>query len=277
MGKESVLAYCLMETNSEPIRPSNMKEMKSPMGLYYISFNSNLQSFHVRNRNGRTYYRDAMWESLNSPHIQELIRKKSWCGEAGHPMTEDVKRILTIDPKLISHKIYDINMKGNILNGTVETLSAGYGVDMTKHILQGLESAFSVRALAQINRTPDGQQLVKTKSHVVCYDWVILPSHPEAYQSSGDVKIFNKAVSESGNELVSNDKTVAIMENQIVDFIKEESHNLKLVSNLFEISSESMSITKDLKHLIVKEKNEKFYISIEDKIKTDISSYLSKL
>ena len=278
MYKEQALAYCVMETTSDPISPKNIKEVKDPIGLYSIKFDASLQSYNRRNRNGRNYDKDAMWESLQANHIQELIRKNSWCGEAGHPITEDVKRILTIDPKLISHRINNIAMNGYILNGTIETMASGYGIDMTKFILQRLESAFSLRALAQINKTPNGEQLVKTKSHVVCFDWVILPSHPEAYQdTSKSVQVMNRAVTESGNNILTGDKLISIMESQIIDFISEESCNINLVSNVFEVAKESMNISKDLKCVIMKESKGTFYVRVEDKIKKDIMNYMNKI
>jgi hypothetical protein len=277
MDKLKVAAYCVMETPSEPIRPTNLETIKTGAGLFYISFKSSLQSLNRRNRNGRNYDGDSLWRSMQAEHIQELIAKKSWCGEAGHPLTEDVKRILTIDPKLTSHRIYNLERRGDIIYSSVDTLASGYGIDMSKRILQEMEVAFSLRALAQIQRT-GGEQYVRGKSHLVCYDWVILPSHKEAYQdTNSQMKVFTESVGDLGNSIVTSGKTVAIMENQIIDYIKVESVNVKKISSVFEVAQENMTLTSDLKYIIMKEQNDTYYVKVEDKIKKDISSYLSKL
>jgi hypothetical protein len=277
MYKEEVLAFCVMETVSEPIKPINMKQVKNPMGLFYLTFDSCMQSYNMWNRNNRNYDLDGMKVSMSAAHIAELIKRESWFGEAGHPITEDIKRILTIDPKLISHKISKPEFKGTKLYANIETLCAGYGPDMTAHMLQKMEAAFSLRALAQISKTPEGRQLVKGKSHVVTFDWVVLPSHSDAYQQN-KATIVSQTVSESGNILIpSKDKLVSVMESSIVDFIKEESKNLKLVSNVFEVASESMTISKDLKYIILKEGKETYHVKTEDKIKHDILNYMKKI
>jgi hypothetical protein len=277
MKPTKVSAYCVMEDMSEAITAKNQKTIKDN-GLYYLAFEACLQSYNVRNRNRRMYIGSDMWESLQSPHLKELISRNSWCGEAGHPLTEDIKRILTIDPKLISHRVTSISMIGNRLFGNVETLSAGYGRDMTICILQKLESAFSLRALAQITNQNDGSQLIKGRSHVVCFDWVILPSHIEAYQTNGkDYNVMNISVSESGNSMTDNNRLVAVNESQITNFIKDESFSVNIISNVFEVATESMIVSKDLKHAILKNGNDKYYIKIEDKIRYDISKYLKNI
>ena len=278
MQKDPAMAYCVMEVTGEPVRPKSIEHIKGPMGCTSIRFDASLQSYNRKNRNGRRYDKDPMWGSLQAPHIQELISKNSWCGEAGHPITEDVKRILTIDPKLVSHRISNLNLRGDILDGTVETMSSGYGLDMARFIVQKLESAFSLRALAPIIKAANGEQLIKSRSHVVCYDWVILPSHPEAYQNTSKaITVLNNSVAESGNDLQNVDKLVSVSESQITDFVQEESKNVKLVSNVFEVACESMSISTDLKHVILKESGNTYYVKLEDKIKHDITNYMRKM
>lgn len=280
MDRQEVVSYLIMEATSDPIKPRNLQVFDTK-GLFYLIFEAWLQSFNVFNRNGRNYGLDVMIESLNAPHIQELVSKKSWKGEAGHPMTEDVKRILTIDPKLTSHKINSFQIIGNRLLGQVETLDDNsFGSQMTKNILQGMEPAFSLRALAKLIKQADGRSLVRSRAHIVCYDWVILPSHQDAYrdQSKPIEKIYKAMDGITANNIATESAvTLAVQESQIKDFIAMESSNVKMISNICEVALGSMKLTKDLSHVILKEGQNTYAVKIEDKIKHDVRNYMSNL
>lgn len=273
MEKHEVLAYCVMETFTEPVKPTNVKSVDLD-GMTYINFNTALQSTNVRNRNGRTYIGDDLWSSIEqSPFVQELMKRKSWCGECGHPHTEDVKRILTIDPKLTSHRINNVWRVGNIIHGNVDTLLNFHGKQMANLIRQRLEVAFSLRALTKISKS-GLEKVVRGRSHVVCYDGVILPSHPEAYMDTND-KIIMKNIND--NHITRESFETPVFESGLIDYIKDESHNVKVISSIYDVIGDNMSISKDLKYFIVKEDSKEFYIKAEEKIKHDIMHYMKKI
>lgn len=282
MKKLELAALMVMESVSEPQKPKDLKVCRD-MGLFYLQFRSILQDFGVRNRNRRTYDEDPMVQSLGMPHILELQSKKAWKGEFGHPLSDEPKRILTIEPKLTCHKINQLHFSKGMVSGDIETLDDGnYGTQFTKNILQGMEPAFSLRALAQVLKRPDGSSLVKSRSHVVTYDAVILPSHQKAYRDeSVPIKRVIKSAMDDGNIVTESSRVVPILESQIADFIAMESTNVKLVSNVFEVACESMTFTKDLKFAILKEavggETTTFYVPIEERAKHDVRSFLSKL
>ena len=276
MRKEEVAAYLIMESTTEPMQVSNV-QVFDKNSLFYLRFDTTLQDFNVKNRNNRIYMGDAMIPSLNAEHILELQKNKSWFGEAGHPMSDDIKRILTIDPKLISHKIVSHNVDINKCTGKIETLDNEYGRQMTKSILQGMEPAFSLRALAPLVKRPDGVSIVKTKAHVVTYDWVILPSHRVAYrdQTKPIEKIVKKVVAD-GN-VVNECSITPVVEDMIKDFISMESVNVKLISNVCEVALSSMDLSSDMKHVILKENGNTYIIPLEEKIKYDVNQYMINL
>lgn len=279
MEKMPTVAHVIMETTSEPVRPKNIDVMDKN-GLFYVSFDAYLQSFNRRNRNNRTYAQRAMQDGLAAPHLQELMGNNTWFGEAGHPHGNEPSRILTIDPKLISHKINDLRYEGNMLIGRVETLDDdSYGRRFTKHILQGMEPAFSLRALAQLTKQGDGSSLVQGRVHVVTYDWVILPSHNDAYRDKRTpIQKIVKDVAMEGNTMLAEDHTLLpVQESQIADFIQMESANVKLISSMFDVAQESMTFSPDLKLAYLKEGSNTFAIKVEDKIQHDIRSYMTKL
>lgn len=281
INPEKQIAYVVMEAVSDPAPVYNLREY-SKNGMLYVKFDTVLQSFNVQNRNKRTYDADAVMESLQAPHIQELIRKKTWCSEFGHPTSKDIERIVTILPEQVCGRINSFYRQGNLLNGEFETFDdGGYGTMLTRRILQGMEPAYSLRMLASLTKNRDGSALVKSKGHVVTFDNVILPSHMEAYRNESQTieKVF-KPITESSiilpEDISMEEHVFAVNESMIMDFVKEESKNVKLVSNVMEVLTDTISMTPDLKNIILKEGNETYYIKTEEKIKHDIRSFMKK-
>lgn len=152
MKKDNVFAYVLMEEMSEPVQIRNLKEC-SKNGLLYLIFDTVLQSFEVKNRNKRTYIGDAVMESLAAPHVQELIKKGSFVSEYGHPLVKDMSRVTQIDPARVCGRVNSYYRTGNLLKGEFETFDdGGLGTMLTRRILQGLEPAHSLRAVAKLSK-----------------------------------------------------------------------------------------------------------------------------
>ena len=63
----------------------------------------------------------------------------------------------------------------------------------------------------------------------------------------------------------------------IKDFIKLESANVKLVSNVCEVALGSMALSEDLKNVILREGNNTYFVPLEEKIKYDINRFLTNL
>ena len=280
INKEEVVARVIMEQTSEPCAVNVRDYNKN--GLLYVIFDTVFQSFGVKNRNKRMYDGDAVMASWNAPHIQELIRKKSFVSEYGHPLDQSMSRITQIDPDRICGRINSYYRSGNLLKGEFETFDDGrMGTMLTRRILQGMEPAFSVRMLAKLTRTKDGTMLMNQPGHLVTADCVILPSHCEAYRDeSKSINIVNKAICESAGADISeeqyHDMVFAINESMFTDFIKEESKNFKLVQSVEEVIGDSIKLTKDLNNIILTEGSNTYYIKTEDKIKHDIRNFMSR-
>jgi hypothetical protein len=194
-------------------------------------------------------------------------------------MSDDIKRILSIDPKLISHRIVSHTVNNYKCTGVIETLDTEQGRQMTKAILQGMNPAFSLRALAPLVKKPDGTAIVQSKCHAVCYDWVVLPSHKTAYADpSMPVEKIVKKINAGGN-VVNEGALIPVHENAIKDFISMESSNVNLISNVCEVALGNMRLSKDMKHVILKEENTErsYVVKLEDKIKYDINNYMKNI
>lgn len=277
MEKNKVAAYLITESVSEPSRVNNL-EVFDKNNLFYLRFNTCLQDFNVFNRNRRMYMGDAMVPSLNAEHILELEQKGSWFGEAGHPDSNDPKRILTIDPTLVSHRIVSHTVNTQKCTGVIETLVNERGTEMAKLILQGMEPAFSLRALAPLIKKGDGSSVIKSKAHVVTYDWVILPSHKAAYRdTSVPIERVVKSIQESGNTITTEGAMIEVAESVIRDFVLDQSLNVKVVSNVCEVGLGNAILSADRKNVIIKENSNTYIVPIEDKIREDVAAYMRSL
>lgn len=278
MEKNEVVAYMVMEATSDPINRNLVEEHKDENGVHFLRFPTILQRFNVKNRNGRDYGAAAMAQGLAAENIQELIRKGSWCGESGHPMKADMERILTIDPANTSHRIVSYDIRGDMLHGVVETLDDnGEGTKLMKNTLQGIEPAFSLRALAKLIKQPNGTTLIRSQPRIVTYDRVYFPSHKEAY--IGDmqrVQRVHKSIANTGS-CVKESGLIALTEAEILNYIKEESNNVKLTSNIYDVCLQEMTLSADGSLVYVREGTSEIAIKIEDKIQMDYRSYMSKL
>lgn len=286
------IAYIIMEATMEPTKPEIVKSVNAP-NMFYVTFKSCLQSFDCFNRNKRNYALNAMTEAIKADHIRELIAKGTWTGENGHPDSTDIKRILSIDPTKICHRICDVEFRGKLLYGTIETLNDDiWGKQFSKHILQGLEASFSLRALAAIQKLPDGRGIIKTKPHIVTYDRVVLPSHREAYmETDKPVRltysggITESASLESFNTLEDNtiyipkgntfeDSTKIIEESSIpsaLSYIKDESKRFKELATFFDANCEKVTLVSESAVMIQDEMKNKIVINLEDYITKSIS------
>jgi hypothetical protein len=280
MERNEVVAHVIMEQTADPCAV-NVRDF-SKNGMIYVIFETVFQSFGVKNRNKRIYDGDAVMASWNAPHIQELVRKKSFVSEYGHPLDQSMHRVTQIDPARICGRINSYYRSGNLLKGEFETFDDGAcGTMLTRRILQGLEPAFSVRMLAKLSRTKDGTMLMNQPGHLVTADCVILPSHMEAYRDEAKpMNVVHKAITESaGMDITAEqyqDMVFAINESMFTDFVKEESKNFKLVKSVEEVIGDSFKLTKDLNNIIIKEGTDTYYVKVEDKIKHDIRNFMSK-
>lgn len=285
---ENVQGYIVMESTMEPMKPKILKEVNKP-GIFYVSFEACLQSFDTFNRNNRNYALRPMKEAINAEHLQELMRKGTWVGENGHPDSQDMKRILTVDPTKICHRICDVEFRGNLLYARMETLNDDmYGKQFSKHILQGLHPSFSLRALAAIRKLSNGKGIIETKPHIITYDRVILPSHKEAYMDNSVPVSLVRTTTESAlvsesyepaPENTYSDKMTPVKENEIpsaLEYIKEESQNYKDLVSFFNSDGKNVQLVSE-SSVMVKDDNQTLYVNLEDYIQDDIRNYLKNL
>ena len=167
----------------------------------YIEFTACLQEAEIRNRNRRKYPFKVLDEGIKAPYIKERLNTKSLYGECGHPLDQDPRRQMYIDQTRISHIIKEVWWDNNLLKGKIETANTSAGRDLRGLIEQGSIPAFSLRAQGAVVRDSEGW-VVKGPIQILCWDWVINPSHDKAFLES---------ISESTRNLMFNDLNNSIL------------------------------------------------------------------
>lgn len=270
--------YIILENEGVTANISDLQIEDKPH-LFYVRFNTVLQSLDCRNRNGRQYRGNALVEGLSTPEISELIRYKKWKGECDHPVTKDIQRIATVLSKYESHYITKWWRDGDLIKGTIESIDDGmYGTALARRVLQGENPSFSLRALAMLEKSGN-TTYVNKPPRVITYDEVNLPSHKEAYAEMKKEKILsdgkNEIVYESAEykNIERNGAAIAIEAGDIRDMIVSKSDNLKIVCESFDIDPASVMITDGGRNLSLKQGGDRFVFTLEQTLQRDVSDY----
>lgn len=278
---ETVCCF-IMEQTTEPQKVKYTRVKGED--LNYLKFKARLQTYNVWNRNKRNYFLEPMKKSWAAPHIKELIQRGDFWGEYGHPITTDAKRIVTIDQKNCSHRFTNIWFKGNSVYGDVETLNDhGYGEQFTLRTLQGCDPAFSLRAMVPLTKIDAVRAEVRDTGHIIAVDAVILPSHDDAYiiDPGGLTPEFNSA-----NGFMNNNGDIIIPVTESVgwlDYVQEQSFNLKTVLNNYEVNIDSINYDKNNNTIIVRENTgvpgvkRTAIVKADDYIRREVSNMFAKL
>ena len=135
-------------------------------------------------------------------------------------------------------------------------------------------SAFSLRATGPMVQTAEGS-IVQKPLTMICYDWVLFPSHRKAYQTD-----IIKSITESGNTL--NESCITpLLEASALDFIAEESKNYQIVSEMFEAEKRIVSLNENCKTVSITSldddnNKETMIVTLESALSHEIDSFFTK-
>ena len=230
--------YIVMEQTTPVDSKIEIQKVVESNGLNFVRFSTCLQDFNGYNRNRRKWPADIVRAMAEAPTVQELIKKNSFVGEAGHPVPDSgqvtMERICNIDPLKTSHRFTKLFWpKPNELHGICETLDEGVGSPgyrMMRNILQGVIPAFSLRSLVPQRKNADGSKDVIGVGRMICYDRVYLPSHESAYMDV-DVPV---------SQVVTKPEYNVIMES-FADHVMSHSDKIRSIIDDMEPALESAS------------------------------------
>ena len=263
---EKPFGYIILEDDSGPNEISNIEQINKP-NVFYIRFDTVLQSLDCVNRNRRQYNGDALVKGLSDPNLAELMSNNKWKGERDHPITKDIQRIASVLSKQCSHRIKKWWREGNLIKGTIETLDDGiYGTALTKNILQGENPSFSLRALASLEKKGN-VSFVNRPPKVITYDEVNLPSHKEAYAEPRKTKVISDGNSEYTYENVKvTNGEIAIEAADIKDYLISKSDNLKIVCESFDIDPSTVKLISGGRQLSTKSGSDTLVWTLESNL-----------
>lgn len=244
-----------------------------------------IQDCNVENRNGRIYEIKDMKPEIEGDRIQkELIPTGNMVGEYGHPQSQELSRQSTIDPKCVCVRYTKIWMEGADIHANFRGANTEYGRTFNADLMEGVHPSFSLRALGSVDRERNGKCYVRN-IRVVCHDVVIYPSHKRAYMT-GFVKptaesanVLNESVTNTidtnSSVVYENGLLIPIVNQQVVDYIKEESANVKSILNTFDTLYESAIICGDGKQvqLNLSDNRGKILVNLEQYIQDEIMRY----
>lgn len=241
-------------------------------------FVAEIQEAEAPNRNGRIYSKEALDSAIRHYSIQEKLKNKALVCEAGHPLSDDPRRQMYIDQTNISHIITDIWWEGNKLMAKIETANTRVGRDMQGLIRQGSKVAFSMRGMSD-NVKKDGQYTrVGSPLMITCWDWVILPSHPNSYMVQEGVEQKVSSSIQSDEKVLTEGVLTPYNSGDLLKFVTESSQNVQDVVDAFgfKFNLDNVSYGED-QMLSIKENNETLKIFLEENLKSELDDYYSKI
>lgn len=241
-----------------------------------------LQDMDVENRNRRIYAKEDLTPEINGARMTELIKAKEFKGEYGHPLSDDLVRQQTIDPKLVCVQFNKVWVDGNLVKANFQGTNNNYGEYFDQDLRDGHKPAFSLRALGSIENR-GGKAYVKGIK-IITWDSVIYPSHKVAYT--------DKIVTESamdGTPLFENQ--IVVPENDpgtiitlresdartVIDRLQRESANLTTIIDTFEGLFDEVSLVSENTLMMTSRFGEKLYVNLEDHIQNIIEDYVYKM
>lgn len=255
-----------------------------------------LQTGNRKNRNGRFYKTQDLAREIVAPRQMELIESGNMLGEAGHPLSKELIRQQTIDPTKTCVRYLKFWMEGDSVMAHFQGTNNALGETFDKDLRIGVKPAFSLRALGTVRASREGAVVENLK--LITYDYVIFPSHPEAYttgivsessiitpqeniiESNFNIQEFpNMDATKSYIGSFTNEDVVNIIKAQnesagIEEIIRDKSQNFNLLKECFDMTNiDTVDLISPNKVVITEAGMGTFVISLEDYVAREIQNY----
>lgn len=160
--------------------------------------------------------------------------------------------------------------EGNLLKGIVETAQTACGYDMRGLLRQGSKISFSMRALGNVVKQEGAYTRVYGPLMIIAYDWVTIPSHPEAYMT--------KVISESYGGVPLNESSIVTFNmKDLAAYVAENDKRIKAICESLEFNLESdysnVEIDRLNKFYSIKEGNETLKLFLKQSVIDDMDNY----
>lgn len=252
-----------------------------------------LQTANEKNRNGRWYSTEELFPQVKSPRIIELIETGTLIAQCGHPIgpgTESLQVQSTLNPVLRCARFLKLWIEGMDVWGEFVGTNNDLGLAFDADLKEGIRPAWSLRALGSIEETSRGAEVKNLK--VITWDSVYYPSHTRAYTQglvyeSAGVPVATQeskllTLSESaGNNIIlaSRPNIIPITNKSVVDFVQEQSHNMKFVKECCDFMYDSISVNENGSKAILRDKStgDTIVINLESYVHNEIMDYATEM
>lgn len=241
-----------------------------------------LQDMDSENRNRRIYAEADLAPEINGPRMRELIKAKQFCGEYGHPLSDDLVRQQTIDPKLVCVRFNQVWTDGKLVKARFQGTNNNYGSYFDADLRDGCKPAFSLRALGGIENV-NGKAYVKNIK-IITWDSVIYPSHKVAYTD----KIVTEAALDGTplfeNQLVvpKNDpgRIIQLRESDarvVLNRLQKESASVSTILDTFEGICDNVTMLENGNIALTSRYGEHIVVNLENHVDNIIMDYCFKM
>ena len=276
MSRNNNIGFVICETTSTAEEVNIVGEKNNRVQIEAIA-----QTAEEKNRNGRIYLGKDLRSEINSDRTKELVATRNFFGEAGHPTSKDLVRQSTIDPTNLAHNMSKIWMEGDNVKIITEGAQGPMGEMFNDLVTTGTKPAFSLRALGSIENSAKGA--VVKNLRLITYDFVIYPSHKKAYmeklvtESASFGSPYPQLIEKEGSSLIAkpeNEIFVPITNDKVINYIKQESANIKNVLNSIDTLYESTSVINGGRHVqLVSKTGDMLIVNLESYIQNEIFDY----
>jgi len=240
-----------------------------------------LQDMDVENRNKRIYAKADLIPEINGPRMTELIKAKQFCGEYGHPLSDDLVRQQTIDPKLVCVRFNKVWVEDNLVKARFQGTNNDYGEYFDRDLRDGCKPAFSLRALGAIENV-SGKAYVKGIK-IITWDSVIYPSHRVAYTSNivTESTMDGKPLFENQIVVPNNDPGTIITLREsdartVISRLQKESANMDLILSTFDGIYDKISLVNENTIMLTNAMGGKISVNLENHVQNLIMDYVTK-
>lgn len=241
-----------------------------------------LQDMDVENRNRRIYAKADLMPEINGPRMRELIKAKQFCGEYGHPLSDDLVRQQTIDPKLVCVRFENVWVEDNLVKARFRGTNNDYGEYFDRDLREGCKPAFSLRALGGIENI-NGKAYVKGIK-IITWDSVIYPSHKVAYTDKivTESAIDGTPVHENQIVVPFNDpgRIITLKESDartVINRMQRESANLSMITEAFDGLFDQVTLISENSLLLTSKFGERIIVNLENHVENIIMDYVYKM
>lgn len=241
-----------------------------------------LQDMDVENRNRRIYAKADLLPEINGPRMRELIEAKQFRGEYGHPLSDDLVRQQTIDPKLVAVQFDKVWVEGNKVKAHFRGTNNDYGQYFDNDLRDGCKPAFSLRALGGIENV-NGKAYVKNIK-IITWDSVIYPSHKAAYTSKivTESAIDGTPVHENQIVVPENDpgRIITLRESDarvVINRLQKESANLSAITEAFDGIYDNVTLIAENTLLLSNKFGDRITVNLENHVENIIMDYVYKM